>query len=274
MGARTEQQDRSAVDGGVLVVADGMGGASGGGTAAPTACAAALEHMLRTLAGAGEIDPVGAAQAADEAVRRLQHEPGLEHAGSTVTIVAAHVQDDVPQLSMAWLGDTGVWVVRDGVLAQLTRPHHYAQQLVEEGRLPSSDAATHPTASRLLRGAGVGAPEVAEELSIPLQVGDRILVATDGLPAAFAPAHAGLLLAGAPDPFTAVAQILGAAVDAHAPDNVTVVVAFLDDPRLVPARAATAVLPAGPLRRRSRPPMSDGPDTLVEIVDPAAAAHR
>ncbi|WP_081237858.1 MerR family transcriptional regulator [Streptomyces viridosporus] len=218
---RPANQDTAYAGSRLLAVADGFGPAG-----AP-ASGAAVE-ALRFL-DAGEIPAGGvlnlledAVQGAAQAVRDAA--AGAEEAGTTLTALLWTGS----RLALVHLGDSRVYLLRDGTLFRITHDHTVVQSLLDEGRLTPEEAASHPQRSLLLKaltGAGTSAsPDLRLHDARP---GDRYLLCSDGLPAVVPDDTIQRLLAAAPAPDDAVHALITEANGAGGPDNVSCVVADL-----------------------------------------------
>ena len=233
--ARTDQQ------GYVLVVADGIGGRSGGEHASRRAIGAlieiasripdwtlklddvlASELMQRAESYFGKVDAILEAEAAAD--------PALAGMGTTMTMVYLLDHD----LLVAHVGDSRAYRYRDGVLSRLTQDQTMAQALADAGVIAAEDVKSHRQRHILTGalGAKSGAPRV-ELGRHDIRDGDRVLVASDGLTELVPDEAIAKILSRESDPSAASAALVAAALDEGGTDNVTVVVA---DCRL---RAAT-----------------------------------
>ncbi|MFN8057894.1 MAG: PP2C family serine/threonine-protein phosphatase [Vicinamibacterales bacterium] len=242
-GSRDAQQDAfgfSDLDdrafvahGGFLgAVADGMGGLAHGGAAS----AAAIRTLLASYAAKRRDESVGdalerAAREANSAVVELARSSGHEtEIGTTLAAVVVH--DGC--LSWVGVGDSRVYVWRDGRLAQVTLDHNYAAELdakAAAGDIDPDVAAADPDREALT--SYLGRPTLAavdrSARALPLLSGDRVLLCSDGLYRALSLAE----IAGALDgnPQDACESLVDAALARRLPrqDNLTVLVVALDD---------------------------------------------
>jgi protein phosphatase len=86
-------------------------------------------------------------------------------------------------LYFAHVGDSRLYLVRDGRISRLTRDHSYVGRLVESGLVRAQDAEKHPQRHILTAALGAGrevAVDAAEQ-PVALQSGDDLLLCTDGL---------------------------------------------------------------------------------------------
>jgi len=79
------------------------------------------------------------------------------------------------------VGDSRVYLLRDGVFRQVTKDHSYVQEQVDAGFLTPEQARYHPYSNVITRCVGANAAVEADVLTGDLQVGDVYLVASDGL---------------------------------------------------------------------------------------------
>ena len=224
---------RSEQQGYVLVVADGIGGRSGGQHASRRAISALVEIATRipdwilrlddALAGElmqraeayfGKIDTILEAEAAAD--------PALAGMGTTMTMVYLLDHD----LLLAHVGDSRAYRFRDDALVRLTQDQTMAQALADAGVIAADEVKSHRQRHILTGalGAKSGAPRV-ELGRHDLRDGDRVLVASDGLTEMVPDEAIAQILRRESDPAAASAALVDAALDAGGVDNVTVLVA-------------------------------------------------
>ena len=256
----------------LLAVADGMGGHAAGEVASST--------VISRLADLDDdIDAADVLHELSEAVRDANRQlrdmamenSALDGMGTTVTAMLAAGD----HLGLLHVGDSRAYLLRDGVLTQITHDHTLVQDLVDQGRITPEQANTHPQRSLLMR--ALDGREVEPDLSMRQAVpGDRYLLCTDGLSGVVSEETIleALLL---PTPQDAVDQLVELALKGGGPDNITVVVAdVIEDenqperrPLVAGAAAEKRVVP-GALPARTGPnPASPG----VESAAAKAAAR-
>ncbi len=163
----------------LAVVADGMGGARGGSCASETAVRVSVGWYLES-----DRDPPDALkralQAANHAVYSLSQEDlTLEGMGTTCVAVVLTPK----QAWIGWVGDSRVYLFRDQRIFQMTEDHSVVAELVRGGVLTAEQGACHENRHVLTRALGTR-PEVdvsVWEQSLPVRVGDRFLLCSDGL---------------------------------------------------------------------------------------------
>jgi serine/threonine protein phosphatase PrpC len=168
----------------VFAVADGMGGHAHGEVAS-AAAGVALAELDRTVPAGLAVADAGAALAGAVAgiAARLAElaaaDPELAGMGSTLTALLWTGSG----FAGAHIGDSRGYLLRDGVLHQLTRDHTLVQALVDDGRITAEAAAGHPRRSVLMRALQAGGPADPEPdlFDCPARPGDRYLLCSDGL---------------------------------------------------------------------------------------------
>ncbi len=172
----------------LAVVADGMGGYEGGQEASRLA----VETLVAVYRDFKGDDPhqalVEALQAAHDHIRQYSFEhPGLRGMGTTCTAAAiVRVADGVVEYDALYyvhVGDTRLYLIRDGQITRVTRDHSYVGRLVESGMISPEEAETHPQRNILTAALGTNPDLVmdAPEHPEPLRPEDVLLICTDGL---------------------------------------------------------------------------------------------
>ena len=185
IGKRPYQQDRLAhwhtKDSLFLVVADGMGGHANGDVAAQITVDC-LGSAFKNEAKTKIADPdaflsrgIGRAHAM---VIHQSARQGLASSPRT-TVVACLVQDGYAFWS--FVGDSRLYVIRDGRILTRTRDHTPVQMLIDAGRIREEAAATHPDRNKLLQClGGPRAPRVEPTAHARLAQNDIVLLCSDG----------------------------------------------------------------------------------------------
>ncbi|MGO4104082.1 PP2C family serine/threonine-protein phosphatase [Leifsonia sp. YAF41] len=243
---RSNNQDSGYAGRSLFVVADGMGGHAGGDVASAIAT---KRVMQADIDYATAQDAEFALQAALIAANSQLAETVFEHAeltGMGTTVSAMVVLDD--QVAIAHIGDSRIYLLRDGELSQITIDHTFVQRLVDSGRITEQEAMVHPRRSVLMRVLGdvESSPEVDTSILTTLP-GDRWLICSDGLSGVVSPAAiANALLSGA-SPLSVATRLVKESLDAGAPDNVTIVVVDIGEGPLRTAEPVVVGSAAAPL---------------------------
>lgn len=262
----------------LLAIADGMGGQAAGEVASSEVIST-IVSLDDDIPGSDILTSLGTAvqRANDQLLRMVQEDAQLEGMGTTLTALLWTGQ----RLGLVHVGDSRAYLLRDGVLTQITQDHTWVQRLVDEGRITEEEATTHPQRSLLMRALGSG-EHVEPDLSIrEVRVGDRYLICSDGLSGVVSHQTLEDTLAGYQAPHETVQELIQLALRGGGPDNITCIVAdvldtddgdpaaaqFNDTPVVVGAVAETQQLndprhlqtPAGRASELGRAPHKAGP---------------
>jgi protein phosphatase len=208
----------------VAAVADGMGGHSAGEVASAIAIEelAALGHRGPWANETAATDDLK--QAILRANRRIREMAASDRKlnGMGTTLVA--LLEDGDMVHVANVGDSRGYLLRQGELSQVTVDHSLVQELVDDGRLSPEDAERHPQRSVITRALGID-PEVEFDLfTYKLQVGDRLLLCSDGLSDVVEPAQIRKVLLRVRNAQRAARELVTVANEQGGPDNITVIV--------------------------------------------------
>ncbi len=221
----TPTEESSSHPGGrLLIVADGMGGHRGGATASRLAGETVKTQYLDSETT--DI-PTALRQSLARANARIfteaQSNPELRGMGTTTSVLA--VRDHHGWL--AHVGDSRIYLVRDGQIQQLTDDHSLVATMVREGLLTSQEAETHPRRNVLQRSMGVS-EEVEIDVRGPFELreGDTFILCSDGLHGVVKEPELLEIAAGTIE--EAADEFLRRALERGAPDNVTVIVARVE----------------------------------------------
>jgi PPM family protein phosphatase len=123
---------------------------------------------------------------------------------------------------MAHIGDSRAYLLRQGVLDQVTSDHTFVQHLVDTGRLSVADAENHPKRNLILRVLGDIDANVPVDISVrETKPGDRWMVCSDGLSGVVSRDTLHKTLLEVEDPGDCADALIALALAAGAPDNVT-----------------------------------------------------
>jgi PPM family protein phosphatase len=220
---RQGNEDNYFVRAPLFVVADGMGGAQAGEVASEMA----VESFDGGLPDGSPAD--GLVSVIEEANRRIHDRSRAEsqRAGMGTTVTAAYVGER--EVTIAHVGDSRAYVLRDGELTRLTRDHSLVGELVARGKLTEEQAETHPQRSVITRALGPE-PEVQVDVQVyQARAGDVFMVCSDGLTSMVPEARVRELLTGAASLEAAGRDLIAAANDAGGRDNITVVLFRLEE---------------------------------------------
>lgn len=261
---RQGNEDTSLVadDAGLWAVADGMGGHRAGEVASEIAVRTLREAFVAT--GPSETALAGAAVAANAAiVAAANDDPELQGMGTTLVAVARTEADDLAYVNV---GDSRIYLLRDGELQRLTVDHSLVEELVQEGSLTPEEARTHPRRNIVTRALGIAEQVQVDAGTITPYEGDRYLLCSDGLTDEVDEERMASVLRRLADPTDAAAELVRLAVEHGGRDNVTVLIVDVvdDDGR---AEAASRVVGGG-TASSERPDLA-GFATAVDAAQPA-----
>jgi protein phosphatase len=206
----------------VLVVADGMGGANAGEVASQIAVHCVLEGCREHGRTVSLKDLAAAVEKANHTV----YEQGLEQPdqrGMGTTCTALLISGN--RAWQAHVGDSRIYLLRDGKLKQLTRDHSLVAQLVEGNHLTPEQARQDPRRNVVTRCLGAG-PTVdidLAEIEGGILSGDTFLLCTDGLHGVVDDRELHML-AGEKDLGKVCYRSIDLARDRGGPDNITLIV--------------------------------------------------
>ncbi|NEK60151.1 serine/threonine-protein phosphatase [Geodermatophilus sabuli] len=204
----------------LLAVADGMGGHAAGDVASKVVIAA-LEHLDDDAPSGDMLQALrDAVFDGSEHLREVIREsPQLEGMGTTLTAVLFAGG----RLALCHIGDSRAYLLRDGVMTQITHDDTFVQTLIDDGRITAEEANHHPQRSLLLR--ALNGQEVDPDLSMrEARAGDRYLLCSDGLSGVVSEETLADALVD-PDPQATADRLIELALRSGGPDNITVIVA-------------------------------------------------
>jgi PPM family protein phosphatase len=214
----------------LLAVADGMGGHAGGSMASRVVIDALAGYLLRTLPWSGSVEQADLPTADEEARRALvacqrrltevADRKGLLGGKPGTTLTAAYVA--WPQLLVLHVGDSRLYLLRNGQLAQLTTDHTVLPDPENSHQRLRSSPYRH-----ILTNAIIGGPDraIGEVHRIHLDASDRLLVCTDGLTEHVPDEQIAAIVSQRDDMAQACADLVAAARHDGGSDNITAIAA-------------------------------------------------
>ncbi len=184
IGDRLSNQDAlaSASEDGLscFVLADGTGGHEGGEIAANLVTAGIIEKFKQEASFSARALESYIDWAMTKVAKNQQQNTDLSNMSTTVATVLIDQQNRCAL--WAHLGDTRIYLFRDGKIQTISKDHSLAQRLVDAGYTDYAQIRLHPQRSVLF--AAIGAegdtePEVTS-VATALQGGDAFLLCTDG----------------------------------------------------------------------------------------------
>ncbi len=263
---RRTNEDSYLVEPPLFVVADGMGGANAGEIASGI--------VIETFAAASPLigepeealaDTIGLAN--ERIWARARRDTQTSGMGTTAT--AAVVLET--SIAFGHVGDSRVYLLRDGVLRQLSEDHSLVGELVRRGALTPEEAEVHPQRSVITRALGTEAIVDVDTFSIATESGDVYLLCSDGLSNMLADEDLQPLLEQSPTLAAAASALVARANRAGGEDNITVVLFRIGAEGDPPA---TGELTAGGSRTPAVEGIAGDAPTLPVGAAPAPGARR
>ena len=205
----------------LFVVADGMGGHVGG----EIASASAIER-LHAVADSGTVTPKTIEKALARAVKDIASHPEAtdDGTGTTVTGVFLDTSGDAAHWVTLNIGDSRVYLVRDGAIVQITTDHSVVQELVAAGRLSPEEAENHPYGNVITRAVGPSEGVTPDYVRLDALDGDRFVICSDGLTKELTDYGIRHFLEENADAGDAASAMLEAALENGGRDNITIIV--------------------------------------------------
>lgn len=224
---RTHNEDSALAEGGIFVVADGMGGHAAGEVASGI-----VVETMRELVQREDLTAADVTQqlllANERILGAVDSHPEQQGMGTTATGLALVTAGGADHWAVFNVGDSRVYREIDGALTQVTVDHSEVQELVDAGVLTPEEARVHPARNVVTRSLGTDHAYQPDIWVLPPYAGERFVVCSDGLTNELTDARLRDILQWHPDPQEAAEELVRAAVDAGGRDNVTVVVVNLD----------------------------------------------
>jgi PPM family protein phosphatase len=210
----------------LLAIADGMGGHAAGEVASAVAIKT-LAPLDKQVDGPEMLRVLGAAiTEANFTLRQITiSDPATEGMGTTVTALLWSGDE----VALCHIGDSRAYLLRDGVLQQISHDHTLVQSLVDEGRLTPEAAQSHPQRSLVVRALQSNIPAEPDLAMLKAQVGDRYLLCSDGLTDVVSDETLRTTLEQLTDLDAAVDQLVDLAIRSGGPDNITCILADVVD---------------------------------------------
>jgi protein phosphatase len=230
---RSGNEDNFAVeangDRGIFIVADGMGGHAAGEVASEMA----VQIVQRELKGVDDLADGTATKVLGEALRianRAIHERTItevDKQGMGTTASVLLLADS--RYLIGQVGDSRVYLLRDGALKQITKDHSYVQEQVDLGNLTPEQARYHPYSNVITRCVGAS-PEVEPDLYAgEARTGDIFLIASDGLTGMVDDRRLAQLLMSRAEPERKVQALISEANGRGGLDNITAIVVHIEE---------------------------------------------
>ena len=248
---RSGNEDNFAVDAngarGVFIVADGMGGHAAGEVASEMAVQIVIRELKKVSDSAAVSDGTASKALAEslKLANRAIHDRTITEVdkqgmGTTASVLVLADSRYV----IGQVGDSRVYLLRNGALSQLTKDHSYVQEQVDLGNLTPEQARYHPYSNVITRCVGAS-PEVEPDLYHgEAKTGDIFLIASDGLTGMVDDRRLAQLLMSRAEPDRKVQSLIAEANGRGGLDNITAIVVQVEEaepPRDTPTGEMSAI---------------------------------
>ena len=216
---RQRNEDRFYAQGPLLIVADGMGGYTGGEYDSTMVVDTIVEVVNESTEISTEVLENAILKANRMVYEKSQSYKELEGMGTTA--VVAYVQEDT--LYWAHVGDSRLYLYGQEGLHRMTKDHSMVQQLVEAGTITEDEVIHHPKRNMLTRAIGVYETVEVDTGVVEVHQNDRILLCSDGLSGYIEESKIEQVLSEENNESRALEDLVHLVYDAGARDNVTIV---------------------------------------------------
>ena len=215
---RSANEDSLVVSPPLFAVADGMGGAKAGEVASAVAVEAV--ESARESSEPAEAQLAGIVREANRRIYDLAvADESRRGMGTTLTLVKVHGDD----VSLAHVGDSRAYRLREGELKQVTRDHSLVAELERSGQITPEAAEHHPQRSIITRALGPEPDVEVDTYTLAGREGDLFLICSDGLTSMISDDEVGSILRSAGSLTDAADELIRAANQSGGKDNITVI---------------------------------------------------
>jgi protein phosphatase len=209
----------------LFAVADGMGGHAGGEFASRIAVDTLGKYY--TSENDNKSFLVSLENCITEAnsliYSQAQSSPVLRGMGTTLTTAIV----DNSSLNIGQVGDSRVYLVRNGQLQQLTNVHSLVAEQIRQGIITEAEASSHPAKNIITRALGTKAKVEIDFYTFELEADDRVLLCSDGLHGYVKDERTLELVVQSESPMDAVRKLIAQANENGGPDNITCILIHL-----------------------------------------------
>lgn len=215
-----------------FIIADGMGGHNSGEVASKMAVDLITSDLLQASGYIDKDRPDITDKLKDivtstnekiyEASLREESNMGM---GTTLTMAVVHKD----KLFIGHIGDSRLYIIRNGAMKQLTTDHTFVDELVRSGSLTNEEAATHPKKNLLTRALGCSGSLEVDVFECSIKNNDVFLMCTDGLTNSLTEDEIMETVVAGEDLQTACDKLISKANDNGGEDNITVILFKRED---------------------------------------------
>ena len=208
----------------LFAVADGMGGAQAGEVASEMAISEFVAERDPSTAAEEQLEQI--AIAANRKIWDMAQSDS-RHAGMGTTLTAAML--DGQHVAVGHVGDSRLYLYRDGSIERMTRDHSLVEEFVRQGKLTPEQAEKHPQRSVITRALGPENSVEVDKFRIPARSGDVFLLCSDGLSGMVSDADMEAILGEGRALDATAASLVDAANANGGRDNITAVLFKVED---------------------------------------------
>ncbi len=207
---------------GVALLADGMGGHSAGEVASRTAIDTISAILKQTTRGVSPHERLETALQAAHAVIREKARQSIRCRGMGTTFVGIIIENGY--LHHAHVGDSRLYLLRDGQLMAVTHDHSLLQEFIDQGFYTREEALEKVSRNILTRALGLEPHITIDYDYLKINKGDRFLLCSDGLYDMLSDYELGALLGRQHEVEGIALDMLELANARRSKDNVSVIV--------------------------------------------------
>jgi serine/threonine protein phosphatase PrpC len=208
----------------LFAVADGMGGAQAGEVASEMAIGEFVEERDAEAPAEEQLEQI--AQVANRKIWDMA-QSDTRHAGMGTTLTTAML--DGQYVAVGHVGDSRLYLFRDGAIERLTRDHSLVEEFVRQGKLTPEQAEKHPQRSVITRALGPEHSVEVDTFRVPARPGDIYLLCSDGLSGMVSDSDMASILSNGGSLDATAAALVDAANDNGGRDNITAVLFSVED---------------------------------------------
>lgn len=211
-----------------FAVADGMGGMDFGDLASQKAVEAITEM---TSGGFPEKKKAAAfisrlfAKANEKIMQECCEMNSTEGMGTTLSLCIIYDNG----MYVGHIGDSRIYEIAEDGIKQITKDHSYVEDLVDSGRITREQAKTHPNRNIITKALGIDPDILPDIFEYEMGKNSKILLCTDGLTNEVDDTGILDIIRTTPQPQEAVDRLIEAANEGGGRDNITVLLAHMED---------------------------------------------
>lgn len=212
----------------LFIVADGMGGHVAGEIASKLAVSTVTGYIQEHV-GKDNLEVVlkDAITQANTSIYQMALSKE-EFSGMGTTVTASYIDGET--IYWGHVGDSRIYLLRNGKLHQITSDHSLVWELVQSGNITKDEAYVHPKRNMLTRAVGTSCLITVDTGSVRWKPGDVVLMCTDGLTNLVSEQDIGTLMQSKDCDFTSIlGQLVTQAKEAGGFDNITAILLKNED---------------------------------------------